>query len=95
MRNIVSNTIKFTPNNGEINVVAVVKNEMVEIYLQHTGTGISSENLKKLFSNNYFTTNSTANESGTGLGIMLCKEFLVKNGKKPTVKHRRAYTYII
>jgi K+-sensing histidine kinase KdpD len=70
VRNIVSNAIKFTPNNGEINVGAVVKNEMAEIYLQHTGTRISSENLKKLFLNNYFTTNGIANESGTGLGIM-------------------------
>ena len=80
LRNIISNAIKFTPNNGEINVGASVKNDMVEIYVQDTGTGINSENIKKLFANTYFTTNGTANESGTGLGLMLCKEFLRKNG---------------
>jgi len=80
LRNILSNAIKFTPNQGEINVGANVKNDMVEMYVQDTGTGISKENIEKLFSNNYFTTNGTANESGTGLGLMLCKEFLQKNG---------------
>ena len=80
LRNILSNAIKFTPNKGEINVGAIVKNDMVEMYVQDSGTGISAENIKKLFTNNYFTTNGTANESGTGLGLMLCKEFLNKNG---------------
>ena len=86
LRNILSNAIKFTPNNGEINVGAVVKNDMVEMYVQDTGTGISEENIQKLFSNNYFTTNGTANESGTGLGLMLCKEFLQKNGGEIAVQ---------
>ena len=86
LRNIISNAIKFTPNNGEINVGATVKNDMVEMYVQDTGTGISSENIQKLFSNNYFTTNGTANESGTGLGLMLCKEFLHKNGGSISVE---------
>ncbi len=86
LRNILSNAIKFTPNNGEINVGASVKNDMVEMYVQDSGMGISDENIKKLFSNNYFTTNGTANESGTGLGLMLCKEFLHKNGGEIMVK---------
>jgi two-component system, sensor histidine kinase and response regulator len=80
LRNILSNAIKFTPNEGEIKVGASIKNEMVEMYVEDSGMGISEENLSKLFTNNYFTTNGTANESGTGLGLMLCKEFLQKNG---------------
>lgn len=86
LRNIISNAIKFTPSNGEINVGAAVKNEMVEMYVQDTGTGISAENIEKLFANNYFTTNGTANESGTGLGLMLCKDFLLKNGGNISVE---------
>ena len=86
LRNIISNAIKFTPSNGEINVGAAVKNEMVEMYVQDTGTGISAENIEKLFSNKYFTTNGTANESGTGLGLMLCKDFLLKNGGNISVE---------
>lgn len=86
LRNIISNAIKFTPNNGEINVGATVKEEMVEMYVQDTGTGISSENIEKLFAKKYFTTNGTANESGTGLGLMLCKDFLLKNGGNISVE---------
>ena len=86
LRNIISNAIKFTPNKGEIHVGASVKNDMVEMYVQDTGTGISSENIEKLFANKYFTTNGTANESGTGLGLMLCKDFLQKNGGSISVE---------
>ncbi len=78
--NLVSNAIKFTPQHGEVSVSASVTDETVEVHVQDTGKGISSDNLQKLFSNNYFTTKGTANESGTGLGLMMCKEFLTKNG---------------
>jgi two-component system, sensor histidine kinase and response regulator len=78
--NLVSNAIKFTPENGEVSVSALVKDETVEVQVQDTGKGISSDNMEKLFSNSYFTTKGTANESGTGLGLMLCKEFVTKNG---------------
>lgn len=78
--NLLSNAIKFTPQNGEVFISALVKDENVEVQVHDTGKGISSDNLKKLFGNNYFTTKGTANESGTGLGLMLCKEFLNKNG---------------
>lgn len=78
--NLVSNAIKFTPANGEVSVSAMVHEETVEVHVHDTGKGISSDNLQKLFSNNYYTTKGTANESGTGLGLMLCKEFLTKNG---------------
>ena len=44
-----------------------------------TGVGISEEGLDKIHHNNYFSTEGTAAEKGTGLGLMLCKEFLLKN----------------
>ncbi len=78
--NLVSNAIKFTPQNGEVCVNATIKDETVEVYVQDNGKGISRQNISKLFSNSYFTTKGTANESGTGLGLMLCKEFVQKNG---------------
>jgi two-component system sensor histidine kinase/response regulator len=49
------------------------------------GVGISDENIDKLF-NEYYTSKGTANESGTGLGLMLCKEFLAKNGGQMKVQ---------
>jgi signal transduction histidine kinase len=44
-----------------------------------TGRGISEEAMQKINRNDYYTTNGTAHEPGTGLGLMLCKEFLLKN----------------
>ncbi|WP_462251183.1 sensor histidine kinase [Ferruginibacter sp.] len=80
LRNLLSNAIKFTPENGEVSLGAAIKNETVEVFVKDTGMGISKENISQLFGNNYFTTKGTANETGTGLGLMLCKEFLNKNG---------------
>lgn len=80
LRNLLSNAIKFTPEEGCISVGVNEGESFVEVYVQDTGTGISSEALKKINQNNYYTTKGTASESGTGLGLMLCKEFLAKNG---------------
>lgn len=80
LRNLLSNAIKFTPQNGEVSLEVDVKNETVEVSVKDTGMGISKENIGQLFGNTYFTTKGTANETGTGLGLKLCKEFLNKNG---------------
>lgn len=80
LRNLLSNAVKFTPEKGKI-VIGV--NEMAscaEVFVQDTGTGISTEAMQKITRNDYFSTNGTAHEPGTGLGLMLCKEFLLKNG---------------
>jgi len=80
LRNLVSNAIKFTPQQGSISIGVNEQHSFVEVYVQDNGTGMSTEVLKKINENNYYTTKGTASESGTGLGLMLCKEFLVKNG---------------
>ena len=80
LRNLLSNAIKFTPEKGQVWVHAHANGENVSVDVRDSGKGISKENMKKLFSNRYFTTRGTANESGTGLGLMLCKEFLHQNG---------------
>jgi signal transduction histidine kinase len=85
LRNLVSNAIKFTPEKGKIIIRAEEKRSFIELSVKDNGVGISSENLDKLF-NEYYTSKGTANESGTGLGLMLCKEFLAKNGGQMQVK---------
>lgn len=80
LRNLISNAIKFTPESGRIEVGVNHCDDFIEVYVEDTGTGISSEDLKKINTNNYFTTKGTANETGTGLGLMLCKDFLNRNG---------------
>lgn len=80
LRNLVSNAIKFTPQNGSVAIGINRHSYFAEVFVQDTGTGISEEALKKIHQNIFYTTKGTASESGTGLGLMLCKEFLAKNG---------------
>lgn len=80
LRNLLSNAIKFTPQGGHICLGANDMGAFVEVYVQDNGLGISPDTLKKINQNNGFTTKGTASESGTGLGLMLSREFLAKNG---------------
>ncbi len=82
LRNLISNAIKFTPPGGKILVGATEMSSFTDIYVQDSGKGIGQEELKKINSQEFFTTNGTAQEQGTGLGLMLCREFLAKNGGK-------------
>lgn len=85
LRNLISNAIKFTPEKGKIMISAIEQKNTVELSVKDTGIGISKENLEKLFKE-FYTSNGTSNETGTGLGLMLCKEFLIKNNGSITVK---------
>ncbi len=81
VRNLVSNAIKFTPRGGCIFVKASRQNEMVEITIRDTGIGIPAERRSQIFSiDNKISTPGTDKEKGTGLGLILCREFVVKQG---------------
>ena len=82
MRNLLSNAIKFTPEKGTISVGVNENDFSVEVYIQDSGNGISPDALSKIKGNNFYTTKGTANESGTGLGLMLCKEYLNRNSSQ-------------
>ena len=86
LRNLLSNAIKFTPEKGQITIGVHDHFSFIEVYVIDKGEGISSEALKKINSNNFYTTNGTSSESGTGLGLMLCKEFLQRNGSNLQIK---------
>jgi len=82
-RNIISNAIKFTPENGTITITATMDDLQVEITVSDTGVGISYENIPKLFRiDTSVSTKGTSNETGTGLGLILCKEFVEKHSGK-------------
>ncbi|MGA7722359.1 MAG: PAS domain-containing sensor histidine kinase [Ignavibacteriaceae bacterium] len=81
IRNLLSNAIKFTRPGGKICIDTSLKNGMIEITLSDNGIGILPENLSKLFRiDENISTDGTARERGTGLGLLLCKEFIEKNG---------------
>lgn len=82
LRNLLSNAIKFTPENGRIAIGAHEHHSFIEIYVQDSGHGISPEAMQKINSSDFYSTRGTASESGTGLGLMLCKEFLSRNGSQ-------------
>ena len=81
LRNILSNSIKFTPNSGVIQVSIDEKNNSYVISIADSGVGISKENIDKIFDNSIsFSTAGTDNEKGTGLGLKLVKKFVERNG---------------
>ncbi len=83
LRNLVSNAIKFTRIGGKININAEENSEYNIISVSDNGVGIAPGDLTKLFNiSEVLSTKGTANEKGTGLGLLLCKEFVEKHGGK-------------
>lgn len=77
IRNLISNAIKFTPEGGEISILGKKEGDIGKISIKDTGVGISDENIQKLFSISQNTsTPGTNKEQGTGIGLLLCKEFI-------------------
>jgi signal transduction histidine kinase len=80
IRNLISNAIKYTGEGGSITVSSYEKDGMVKISVIDTGIGIKPENIEKLFRIDVnYSTKGTADETGTGLGLILCKEFISRN----------------
>ncbi len=80
LRNLVSNGIKFTHPDGSVSISAAVKSDLVEVTVEDNGVGIAPDNQKKLFRiDEQYRMDGTANEKGTGLGLILCKDFVGKS----------------
>jgi PAS domain S-box-containing protein len=87
LRNLISNAIKYSHSNGEIAISAVRNKNNIEITVSDNGVGMSEEARNKLFEiDANITTIGTANEKGSGLGLILCKEFVEKHGGEIWVK---------
>lgn len=83
LRNLLSNAIKFTKKGGEIKILAEVDSTDTTISVSDNGIGIAPDDMKKLFNiAEVHSTKGTANEKGTGLGLLLCKEFVETHGGK-------------
>jgi len=89
VRNILTNAMKFTPANGQINIIAYDKTDEIEICIKDNGLGISQKNLQKILNPQiHFTTTGTEKEKGSGLGMKLIIEFIKGNGGTYSIKSR-------
>lgn len=87
LRNLISNAIKFSNQNGTIDVSIDVEVRFITISVKDSGIGMTQEQIDKLFKIDVSqSTKGTAGESGTGLGLILCKELVEKQGGKIWVK---------
>lgn len=87
LRNLVSNAIKYTPTEGRVEAGIKTAGLWAEVYVRDSGIGMPPEMQERLFHPDLtFSTSGTANEKGTGLGLILCKEFVEKNGGNIVVK---------
>jgi len=83
LRNLISNAIKFTRHGGEITIGTEQKEKELIVSVSDNGVGIKNENIGNLFRIDYaYSTLGTNNEKGTGLGLLLCKEFIEMHGGK-------------
>ena len=83
LRNLVSNSIKFTPSKGKIDVTILERLDNFEFTVKDNGVGLKGDQIYKLFNSNVNSSSpGTNNEKGTGLGLLLCKEFVEKHGGK-------------
>lgn len=81
LRNLLTNAIKFTKKDGTVTISARTNDKMVEVSVKDTGIGMDEQTKNKLFRLDETVTKSgTEEESGTGLGLLLCKEFVEKHG---------------
>lgn len=80
IRNLMNNAVKFTPERGRISVFVNQSERCVNLSVEDTGVGIAPEKLSKLFNiDTIESTNGTANEKGSGLGLIVCHEFITIN----------------
>lgn len=89
IRNLMTNAIKFTNDGGEVVIGAEDRDGEWLITVRDNGVGMNDDVLKMLFDKTApYTTRGTANEKGTGLGLILCKEFVEKNGGRIFVESK-------
>lgn len=79
LRNLISNAVKFSNRGGHVNLSSLNDGHFTRLCIEDDGVGISAHDLSKIFDIETFSTRGTDNEQGTGLGLLLCKDFVEKN----------------
>lgn len=77
--NLLSNALKFCDENDSVTVITSTNKNTLTIEVKDTGVGIPSDKISQLFNHSFYSTSGTRKENGTGLGLLLCKDFVEKN----------------
>ena len=89
IRNLVTNAVKFTDKDKKVEIKVETNDKKIEVSIVDEGIGIPQENMGKLFRiDEKFKSTGTAGEKGTGLGLIICREFVEKNGGEITVESK-------
>lgn len=90
IRNLVSNAIKFSKEGGSIEIGTTLSDnpEFITFYVKDNGVGIKPTTLKTIFEDNWESTDGTADEKGSGLGLLLCKTYVEECGGKIWVESK-------
>jgi signal transduction histidine kinase len=90
LRNLIYNAIKFTGRGGQVLAKVSAEGGKVSISVEDTGVGISEGDIEKIFNPEvHIATKGTENETGSGLGLLLCKDYVEKNGGKISVESEK------
>ncbi|MGE5497329.1 MAG: sensor histidine kinase, partial [Syntrophothermus sp.] len=86
-QNLIANAIKFTNSGGEVRITGEYRDDFLEVCISDTGIGIRKDDMEKLFRIDVqHSTIGTSKEKGTGLGLILCKELVEKQGGTITIE---------
>lgn len=90
VRNILNNAIKFCHEGCEINIMAQYQRDgMLQVTIKDNGIGMSKDAVEKLFKDENFSSRGTNNEKGTGLGLIICKDFMERNNGKMRIESEK------
>ena len=90
LRNLIGNAIKYTNTGGEITISALERGKYIELAVKDSGIGISRAAQRNLFKNDgLYSETGTRNENGTGIGLLLCKEFIELHGGEVHIESTR------
>jgi two-component system, sensor histidine kinase and response regulator len=79
LRNLIANAVKFTPSGGKVEIFSQTDSDCIRIIIKDNGVGMTAHAIARVFNNEYYTTPGTNREIGTGLGLIICRDFIESN----------------